>query len=113
MPLFLMRQTFVLSFYALKGKTGVIYVTILMVVAGSDLMVARNGTSVGQGAFTSKEANEYLGLAWAQHLLYCGDHHNNIAHPCFHVSRSICNTIGNMLTRLSKRNPPVIIEYFL
>jgi hypothetical protein len=35
-----------------------------MVVAGCDLMVALNGMSACQAAFTSKTAIKYFGIAW-------------------------------------------------
>jgi hypothetical protein len=70
-----------------------------MAVAGSYLSVAPNGMSACQVAFTSKKAIKYLGMAWhgGNTLPSFGDHHNNIEHPRFHVSITICNPIGNTL----------------
>jgi hypothetical protein len=112
-----LKQIFVLSFDALRERKARSALTISMVVAGCDLIVALNGMCACQVAFTSKKAIKYLGIAWhgmacGQHLPSCGDHHNNIEHPRFHVSITICNPTGNTLSRLSKRTPPVVIEYF-
>jgi hypothetical protein len=64
MPLFLIWQILLLSFDGLREKKARSALTISMVVAGCDLMVALNGMSACRAAFTSKKAIKYFGIAW-------------------------------------------------
>jgi hypothetical protein len=64
MHLFLIWQIFILSFDALRERKARSALTISMVVAGCDLIVALNGMCACQVAFTSKKAIKYLGIAW-------------------------------------------------
>jgi hypothetical protein len=50
-----LKQIFILSFDALRERKARSALTILMVVASSALMVALNGMSAGQAAFTNKQ----------------------------------------------------------
>ena len=64
MPLFLIWQIFIVSFDTLRERKARSALTISMVVAGCDLIVALNGMCACQVAFTSKKAIKYVGIAW-------------------------------------------------
>jgi len=70
------KQIFLLSFDALKERKARSALTILMVIVGSGLMVALNGMSAGQAAFTSKQ----LGFL-APNVLFVSPGQNNFRGP--------------------------------